>query len=191
MRQNRQAGFTLIETLIVVAIVVILVGIGAANLIPTIRNSRADRAVQTVLQEMRRARQQALDERRIFIITFIPPRSIRVQRREIGGALTLLRQTDLPQDISFQILPQVPVGGASTPDNFGTGAVAIDFNGGTQIFFQPDGSAQDALGQINNGVVYLGRTNDALSARAVSMFGATGRVKSWTLRREANTYVWR
>lgn len=193
--REAQKGFTLVEMLIVVAIAMIMTGVAVTNLIPAARNARADRAVQTVLQEMRHTRQQALDERRIFILTFIAPRTMRVQRREIGGALTLIRQLDLPQDISYQILPQVPTGIGVAPDAFGIGGNPIDFSwppgGGTQVYFQPDGSALDVLGTTNSGVIYMGRTNDAVSARAVTMFGATGRVRSFQLRKEGSVYVWR
>jgi len=67
----------------------------------------------------------------------------------------------LPSDVYFMVLanfPKSPVNFPTTPDGFGLGATAIDFDQGvaggvqTVVYFLPDGSAQDSLGNINNGV---------------------------------------
>jgi hypothetical protein len=49
------------------------------------------------------------------------------------------------------------------------------------IYFQPDGSAQDANSNINNGVVYIARPGDLASSRAITLWGATGRLRGWRL----------
>src|ERR1039458_2889349 len=93
--------------------------------------------------------------------------------------------------------------------SFGTGANAIDFGytaavnnptGSTQntVFFCPDGSAQTAScnetvnGIVystaggysvnwDDGVVYMARTGDVLSSRAITLWGGTGRIHGWRL----------
>ena len=181
MLQRSQDGFTLAELLLVVAIVMIVSAISLMNILPAIRNARVERAYQNTVMQMRRARQAAIDERRVHIITFTPPRSIQVQRLELDATLTLVSQISLPVEINFTAEPGIPTGGAATPDGFGVGTVSIDFNGTNQLFFQPDGSAQDATGSINNGVIYLARPGELPSSRAVTIFGATGRIKGWRL----------
>ena len=83
------------------------------------------------------------------------------------------------------------------PDGFGTGQHAIDFSidyggQGTAIYFQPDGSAQDANGRINNGIMYLARTGEIYSTRAITLYGATGRTRGWRLLpNSTGGYVWK
>jgi hypothetical protein len=92
----------------------------------------------------------------------------------------------LPGNIQFLAVPGIPTNPNATPDGFGSGANAIDFDianggGGTQIYFQPDGRSLDGANRLNDGVVYLAEPNNLYSSRAVSLYGTTGRSKSWFL----------
>ena len=200
MRVNQQArrprqtegGFSLLELIVVVAIIMVAVGVSVVNVIPTIRNSRMETALQTTLMQVRRARQSAVDERRVYAVNFTLPGTIQTQRLELDGTLTLVSQIDIPTDISFRAELGIPNSPLATPDGFGAGAVAIDFNGGNQIFFQADGSAEDNLGRVLNGVLYMARPGEPTSSRAVSLFGATGRLKGWKLMpQDGGTVAWR
>jgi len=93
------------------------------------------------------------------------------------------------------VVPGIPTNPAATPDGFGTGAVAIDFDianggGGTQIYFQPDGRALDGANRLNDGVIYLAEPNNLFSSRAVSLYGTTGRSKSWFLTKVNGVSKW-
>jgi hypothetical protein len=101
-------------------------------------------------------------------------------------------------------MPTSPNAFPKTPDGFGVGTTAIDFDqgiaGGVKnvIYFYPDGSAQDAAGNINNGVVYLclfipGIIQEMPTARAITLWGATGRLRAWQLEWAAGpaSYYWR
>ena len=83
------------------------------------------------------------------------------------------------------------------PTNFGTGIASIDFGQGLglgslqYVCFMPDGSSRDNLGNYNSGVVYLNRPlDDKYSSRAISVWGATGRVRGWRLVQQAGAPVW-
>jgi hypothetical protein len=101
----------------------------------------------------------------------------------------------LPSDVQFLVDPNFPVP-PNTPDNIGNATAAIDFTDGfspavgTQAYFMPDGSAQNAVGNTINGVVYIERTGYWHGARAVTLFGATGRLRSWRLAQTAGGYTW-
>ena len=190
MREKRQAGFTLVEILPVLGIAMILGAISIMNVVPAIRKARMDRAYQTVLMDLRRARQAAIDSRRVHQVSLIAPRTVQVQRLETDGTLTAVSSMDLPAEFSFAALSGIPVGSSATPDGFGTGSVAIDFNSSNQVFFQPNGSAQDATGAICNGVVYIARPEEPQSSRAISLFGATGRLKGWSLTERDGSLAW-
>jgi len=58
------------------------------------------------------------------------------------------------------------------------------------IYFQPDGSAQDVAGNVNNGVVYLGTPGQLPAQRAVTLWGYTGRIRGWTLIEVAGVWSW-
>jgi hypothetical protein len=92
----------------------------------------------------------------------------------------------LPVDTQFIVVPGIPTSVTTTPDGFGAGNKAIDFDmaiggGGTQIYFQPDGRALDGINRLNDGVVYLAQPGDLYSSRAVTLYGSTGRAKGWVL----------
>lgn len=191
-------GFTLIEAMVVLAIAAVLATVALFQVQTALRSSSADTALATALTQMRNAHQRAIDERTVFRLTFIPPgtpppgvapgSSIRLDelQNNPGGPSTFhtVSTIALPADMQFVNVPGIPT--ANTPDGFGDGSLAIDFaiNAGgdpTQIYFQPDGRALTQTGEVANGVIYIARPGDLLSSRAVSMYGATGRCKSWRL----------
>jgi len=190
--RETESGFTLVELMIVGGIIMIALGFSVVNVIPAIRNSRVERAVQETLMQVRRARQSAVDERRVYISTFIPPGTIQIERLELDGTLTMVSQMTIPNDISFRAETGIPTSPLETPDGFGAGDYAIDFNGSDQVYFQADGSAHDALGRVVNGVLYIARTGELSSSRAVTVFGATGRLKGWKLMDQGEgMFAWR
>jgi hypothetical protein len=56
----------------------------------------------------------------------------------------------------------------------------------------PDGSARDVLGNYNSGVVYLTEPAAATmySSKAITVWGATGRIRGWRLNQVAGSPVW-
>jgi hypothetical protein len=107
--------------------------------------------------------------------------------------------TVLPSDVTFHVEPGVPTSSTTaptTPDQFGNAGYPIDFDQGynpgtTTICFNPDGTATDALGNLNNGVVYLGRPGDLYSSRAISLWGSTGRIRGWRLYNVSGSNQWK
>jgi hypothetical protein len=65
-----------------------------------------------------------------------------------------------------------------TPDGFGK-ATATAFGALTPPMFTTDGSLINSNGDVINGTVFIGVTGDPLSARAVTIFGATGAIRMW------------
>jgi hypothetical protein len=152
---------------------------------------------------MRQARDNAIAQRTSYIVTFstgTTPHSVTVAPAFAGfqGAAALVTYS-LPTDVNLRNEPGIPTANNKTPDNFGTGARAIDFGypgvgGQNVIYFCPDGSAQDAaggagqcLGNFSNGVVYIARPGELLSSRALTVWGATGRVRGWRLYNNGGT----
>ena len=193
MKQCRQAqqGFSLIELIFVIAVALIITAGALMQFVPVVKNARAENALQTTLSQMRNARGLAIDQRRQYRLSFVAPGTIQLDQVVVdpvtGIQSYLLASTiDLPTDTQFIAITGIPTAGSGTPDNLPTTGAAIDFGvdyGGakTRIFFQPDGRALDNAGRLNNGVVYMARPGELMSSRAVSVLGATGRLKGWRL----------
>jgi hypothetical protein len=153
-------------------------------------------AYSHTLEQLRQARQLAIQNRKTYLVTFNPPGlppgihgvQINVMNAGAVGAIYNEVPFTLPQDVHFQAISGIPNTSLTTPDGMGTGAIAIQFDigisGGTQnqIYFFPDGSARDINNNINNGVLYIARDGDLNSSRAITLYGAAGRVRGWRLQ---------
>lgn len=194
LRSHSQRGVSLVELLVVCAIIAIASAIVVLTIQSSLESGRANDAQQLVLNQLRQARQQALGDRMIYIVTFQAPGTILVQQKSQAGTVQI-SQTQLPHDIQFLCVNGIPITATTVPDGFGAGVVPIDFKqanggGGTAVYFYPDGSARDDQGRINDGIVYTARPNDLGSSRAVTLFGTTGRIKGWKLYIGATNNTW-
>src|SRR4051812_49260413 len=198
---NRHSGFSLLEMSMVLAIIMILATISFMTLQPMMRQQRINNGYNIVLGAMRQARDNSVAQRTSYVVTFDnapTPNTITIAPTFAGPQGILAPVTyKLPDDIGFKIIAGIPTAANKTPDGFGTGGVAIDFGytgagtglgGQKSIYFCPDGSSQDAVGgggqcsgNPNSGVVYLARTGELLSSRALTVWGATGRIRGWRL----------
>jgi hypothetical protein len=176
--------------LMVAAMGTILASYSIMALQPALKNAQADQAYNLTLTTMRRARQLAVDQRKTYIVSFSVPNTLQLLRQDGGTPLpppVPVSTMRLLNNVQFLNVTGIPTTAATTPDGFGTGARAVDFSidvgggGGTSVYFQPDGSAHDAVGNVNNGVVYLARVNDLYSSRAITLFGMSGRSRGWRL----------
>jgi prepilin-type N-terminal cleavage/methylation domain-containing protein len=201
-------GFSLIEMMIVVALILIVTAFSVMAIRPALRQNDITEGFNQTLMVMRQARDTAVAQRQIYIVTFSNaalPNSITITQASTG---TVINTYFLPWDVAFFAMAGMPTSPAAfpkTPDGFGLGATAIDFDqgiaGGVKnvIYFYPDGSAQDAAGNINNGVIYLCwfvplQAQELPTARAITLWGATGRLRAWQLQWAAaptSSYYWR
>jgi len=204
MSLRKQNGFSLLELMITVSLILILGGVTFVAMQPMVNQGHVDSAYDTTLMAMRNTRNLAITQSHEYILTFTQTATagtIQVQYQgpasPPGGTLPAplpVITYSIPNDVQFNVQTGFP---SSAPDGWGTGVVAIDFQqqiaGGTPsvVVFMPDGSAQDVLGNYNNGVLYLTRPgNSILNSRAISLMGATGRVRGWRLGQTGATYHW-
>ena len=75
----------MVETTVVVAIIVLLVGIALVNTVPSLHGSKANAGMEMVLGELRRAHERAVDERRIYRVTFVAPQTIQVDVGQVAN----------------------------------------------------------------------------------------------------------
>lgn len=193
-RSASERGFTVIEGLVVCTIFLILAAVAVVALGPMRDSAKLNSAVQTTINQLRMAHEEALAKRLQYVVTLQQPGTILTQWNKAGIGLQTERSVPLPDGIQFIAVPGIPTT-PLTPDGFGAGNVAIDFDqalggGSNIIYFQPDGTALDAAGNPNNGVVYIAKPGELSTSRAITLFGATGRLKTWYLRQQGAIVKW-
>lgn len=148
------------------------------NLLPTLH---ADSSLDLVVTELHQAREQAMDERRNFIVTFTGTNEVTVQRQELPLAnptYTLIADVFLGDGMIYTIPSGMIL---DTPDQFDDSLAPIYFGGGTtSIIFQGDGTAVTSVGGAPvNGTVFMAIPGNPLTARAVTILGATGEIQGY------------
>lgn len=206
---QRQIGFSLLEMLVVVAIGFVIAGITFVSLRPLLNKSHIDTAYETTLMVLRNTRHLAITQGHEYIVTFsgaAGTMTVQYQPPPPVGSTTypvvqFVNTYSIPTDASFAVKTGFP---ASTPDGFGTGALNVDFGytptggtgGSSTIVFMPDGSARDGTspgngGNYSSGVVYLTMPSSVMTdSRAISVWGATGRIRGWRLDVTSGVNSW-
>ena len=172
-------GFSVIEVLVGVLIMGIMIAIAIVQMQPAVQQMRANSGMFLVSTQLRWARQSAIAQRRDFRVQFVGNNEIQIYRQEQPtGTLTLVSDVFLNPTVFFQLTPGLP----DTPNGYGN-AGPIEFGGqvgGPPIMqFQSDGSFIDGNGNPINGTVFLAVPGIVTCGRAVTVLGATGRVRSF------------
>jgi hypothetical protein len=208
MPSRNHKGYSLLEMIITVSIALTMAGVTFIALQPMLNQSHTNSAYETTLMALRNTRNLAITQSHEYYVSFTPsaagvPATILIQYQPpavgTGAAppLEAVISYTLPTDVNFAVQTGSP---AATPDSFGSGLTAIDFESTPGVplpcdcvVFFPDGSAQDPLGNYNSGIVYLARPGDTISsysARALTVWGATGRIRGWRLSPVAGVATW-
>jgi len=198
--RKKENGWSMLELAIAITVSMILAASVTVTMQTTFKQQLVNDAYSTTLTTLRRARDQAAADMRVYVVTFnagTPGNGGSITVTETTPAGNVLLTAYLPPQVTYHVEPGVPNTVATTPDGFGTAANVFDFDqppsgagGSNVIYFQPDGSAQDAAGNVNNGVVYLGTPGQLPTCRAVTLWGYTGRIRGWTLVEVANVWSW-
>jgi prepilin-type N-terminal cleavage/methylation domain-containing protein len=170
--KRRHAGFTLVELLVVLSILMITSGIAVIKMKASITLLDADKAAEQVTGALRYARQVALDDRRDVLVEFINNNEIKITRRD-SPTPTVMSDASLPSGYTFSLPGGVP----DTPDGYGNSS-AVNFNMQNNGVFRGDGIFTDDAGIVVNGTVFTMNGSNS-TARAVTLTGATGRLKTY------------
>jgi prepilin-type N-terminal cleavage/methylation domain-containing protein len=172
---NNSNGFTLVEMLMVLALLGIVGAMALGVTASMVKSNNSDAALTSVMSAVHLARDHSIGERRDFLLTFTAPNQIQISRIEVPGpATTVVLKTYLDGSMTYMLFTALP----DTPDAFGN-AAAINFPGTPTIEFTSDGSLLNSSGDTINGSVFFGNPTDPSSARALTIFGATGLVHGW------------
>lgn len=196
VRETNQRGFSLIELMIVIAVMMIMAGWAVMGTGSSL-SYKANGAMATVVTQMRQAREIAISSRRNVLVTISTPNKIQIAVQTLPGeapAATfppVYLNDNTAQGMQFVVFPGVP----DTPMGFGnsqaiTLAPATGGVAGLNVLFTTQGSfvgttAASNYSQVGNSnfvnaSIFLGIPGKTQTARAVTILGGTGRVRSFT-----------
>lgn len=176
-RLRPSGGFSFVEANIVLLMVFVVAGFALLNIGGIMPGIRANTALKQVMAQLRTGRELALAQRRNVEVRFLGDNQIELVRFDVPNGRTSLGTVTLEGNVEFRVFDEVP----DTPDAFGK-AAAVDFRGAGTLIFLSDGTLADDAGDPVNGTVFLGLAGRPETARAVTVLGATGRVRGyrWT-----------
>lgn len=192
-RQSGQRGFSMIELLVVTVIIGIVVATAIMEFLPNNQTAQADAAMREIVEQLRQAREYAITYRRYIQITFPTPiiggikeyQMVTTQRNDLTGGAGLadpvLNTLVIQRPMTYVIMP----GPGDTPDALGNGGPIV-FEGIVNgpvggMMFDSTGALVDGASflPMNGGTIFMGVAGQPLTTRAVSVLGATGRVRGW------------
>ncbi len=196
-----EKGFSLLETLIVIGIMGILASIAIFKSFGTMETYQANSAMDIVISQLRVARQLAISQRRNVQVSFNtaanPPKiTYTVLAGNYAGS-TEVNGTPVTMPLPNQLQFTSESGEVDTPMAFGTcggnfGVCIAGVGGGPAIMgFNSQGQFTDGT-WVNtlNGTVFIGIPSQASTARAVTVMGGTGRVRSYSYAGGTGAYAW-
>ena len=173
----KEAGFSLAEAVIVILLFSVVSGFAVLNVGAILPSIDANAAMKQTLAQLRSGRELAIAQRRNIQLQFIGINQIQLVRQDVPNGTTVISTVTLTGKNEFLLFGSVP----DTPDAFGSGA-AVSFSGQAPWTFLSDGTLVDSSTNPVTGTVFLGQAGHAETARAVTILGATGRVRDyrWT-----------
>jgi type II secretory pathway pseudopilin PulG len=188
---RKDLGFTLLESVVVIGIMMVLMGMAIIQSFGSLGSYQANSALDVVVSQLRVARQLAISQRRtvqIWIDSVPEPVDNRYhvkyqvqaapQTNEVAGPVV---SVPLPASTQLILEPGVP----DTPMQFGNNAAVYVGNppvaGGPPVMqFNSTGTFTDNTGtNLLYGTVFIGIPNQVATARAVTIMGGTGRVRAY------------
>ena len=179
-----QRGFSLIEMMVAVMIILIVSAIAILSLRPNLQQARLDAAMREVLDTFRQAREYSIENRRYVKISFPANNQMQITQMNTltagaGAVNPVLTTVTLAPPLIFNL-----DGMPDTPDGYGNAGPLV-FEGTVNgpvggMVFQSDGEFLDGTTFLPiNGSVFLGMPGQQSTARAVTILGTTGRVRGW------------
>jgi prepilin-type N-terminal cleavage/methylation domain-containing protein len=209
-------GFSLIEVLIVLTLAGVLTAVAIPQMISQRRLTRSAAVTREILTQLRYTRQLAMSQRRAFTFQYDDgTKQINIIGPIPAGTAALSAGAGYPNNAGSAVvlgialthdglsvaeltygIPTTSTGLPSGAPTIPTGALGDGVSKTALVSskinftFQPDGSVIDANGVPLDQAMFIFNNNAAqASASAISVLGATGRVKVWRYDVNANKYA--
>jgi Tfp pilus assembly protein FimT len=174
-----QRGYSAVELMMTLGVAATVSAMAAFQIGVSRPGFKGDGAMRVVLAQLNTARELALTQRRAIQIQFNNTNQIQLTRQEVavGGTTpppTLLTTVSIEGGITYNLTAGLP----DTPDGFGN-ATPVAFGAATQMVFSTDGTLENQLGAPISGTVFISIPGLPLSSRAITILGATGRIRGY------------
>jgi type II secretory pathway pseudopilin PulG len=167
----------ILTALAIISIVLAMAMLNYGNILP---NFKANSAMDQMLYQLRSARERAISHRREVQVQFVGTNQLTITEIWLVGTApppTTMSFEGGAQYMVFGGVPDIPA-----PFNFGNTAPVYfeGLSGGPPLMkFTTSGAFIDGGNTLVNGTVFMGIPGRPSTARAISILGATGRVREY------------
>lgn len=178
MSRRSDAGFSLLEILVVVALIAVLAGVSVGVTQSAIRAAKAQSGAQEVAAFLHRARETAISRRRNIEVRFLPPNTIQSAERAVPpnpAPPTVLETIRFEGRMEYRTF----AGLGNTPDMFDITGGPINLGGANPVMFTSEGTFTDVNGDPINATIFLGVDQQPDTASAVTILGTTATLRMW------------
>lgn len=184
-RRKAEGGFSVVELMIVGAIIIVLTAISFFLLAPHKRSHRSEDAAAQATNFLRDAYQRALAQRQTFRVQIDRANQIisiiDENRLPVGDEKEVRRDVLLDQvTLDPPVFGATPIGAPPAPYNYSAAAYASNL---WVARFRSDGSVVDASGNPVSATLYFSpvnlKTTEKTLIRAVTVFGPSGSIRLW------------
>jgi len=213
--REKEAGRTVVETLMVLTIAAILTSIAVPQMLSARRLLRASSMAREVASQMRFARQQAMTQRQAFTFQYDnTTKTVKIFDHNNSNnanaacnitGVQVLSASGYPNTVCTTIVTTVPLGTGTfateltygipsgitnTTLDDGNTLTALSGSGLVNITFQPDGTVIDNTGAFTTASLFFYNSQvPTQTASAISVLGTAGRIKVWRYSTSASKFA--